>query len=245
MTGVTVVADFRTRDLVVGGQVAPFAPIYHQAIFKDIGYPLAIVNIGGIANISYLSSKQDVLGYDTGPGNCLMDAMGRRHQGVSYDAEGAWAKQGTVIEPLLNSLLQDSFFYRTYPKSAGKEYFSLHWLLSHCKSDYSAVDIQATLLQLTATTIADNIKGMAHCPRDVLICGGGAHNISLLNALQKLLPSCKITPTSEFSVYSDFLEAMMFAWLAGKNTKQHIIRTKKYNRSKKQSYFRSNLSCRD
>jgi anhydro-N-acetylmuramic acid kinase len=223
MTGITVVADFRTRDLIAGGKGAPFAPLYHQALFKNQNLPLAIVNVGGIANITYLESEEEILGYDTGPGNCLMDAWVQRHHGLPYDNQGSWASQGIVIKVLLDSLLKDPFFHQSYPKSAGKEYFSLNWLLPHIKEEYSAVDIQATILELTTVTIAESLKMVPICPQKVLLCGGGAHNLSLLNNLQKFLPASSISTTSIFSIDPDFLEAMMFAWLAEKTLTNTVL----------------------
>src|SRR5262249_14825084 len=130
-TGITVVADFRTRDLILGGQGAPFAPIYHQALFKEQGYPLAVVNIGGVANLSYLANETQVWGYDLGPGNCLMDAWTQKNLGLAYDKNGAWAATGNVIRPLLKRLLADSCLQLKPPKSFGKEYFSLNWLAQY------------------------------------------------------------------------------------------------------------------
>ncbi|WED44225.1 anhydro-N-acetylmuramic acid kinase [Legionella cardiaca] len=215
-TGVTVVADFRTRDLIVGGQGAPFAPIYHQALFKNHHFPLAVINIGGIANITYLADESTIYGYDIGPGNCLMDAWIKRHLGQDYDRNGDWANSGQIIEPLLESLLHDFYFKRELPKSIGKEYFSLFWLDKHLQSSYSAVDIQATLLMLTAHTIAEAVNKEQQRSQQVLICGGGAHNHALLHALKKLLPTTPVESTHAYGINPDFIEALMFAWLAEK-----------------------------
>ncbi|CEK10804.1 anhydro-N-acetylmuramic acid kinase [Legionella hackeliae] len=216
LTGVTVVADFRTRDLIVGGQGAPFAPIYHQALFKDQQFPLAVVNVGGIANLSYLSNASRVHGYDTGPGNCLMDAWIKKNLGKDYDKNGDWAASGKVIEPLLRALLNDPYFKKSQPKSIGKEYFSLAWLEQHLKPHYSSVDVQATLLMLTANTIADAVNRETQHPTQVLICGGGAHNQALMQILSSLLPETPVKSTSAYGVNPDFIEALMFAWLADK-----------------------------
>lgn len=216
LTGITVVADFRTRDLVAGGQGAPFAPIYHQAIFQAQGFPLAVVNVGGIANLSWLQNVADVSGYDLGPGNCLMDAWISKHQQLAYDENGAWAASGNVINSLLTRLLEDSYFLRPQPKSIGKEYFSLEWLSKYITEPYPSGDVQATLLQLTARSIANGIEMLPHCPLHVLLCGGGAHNGALLHALTQLLPDISVTSTQAFNVNPDFIEASMFAWLAQK-----------------------------
>lgn len=157
-TGLPVVADFRSRDLVVGGEGAPFAPLYHQKLFVGHDYPVAIVNIGGIANITCLANQHEVSGYDTGPGNVLMDAWTQHQRGEAYDMGGGWAAEGQVIEPLLAALLSDDYFKRLPPKSTAREYFSLQWLGRHLHPEYAAVDVQATLLQLTAYSIAQALK---------------------------------------------------------------------------------------
>ncbi|KTD29625.1 MULTISPECIES: anhydro-N-acetylmuramic acid kinase [Legionella] len=216
LTGITVVADFRTRDLVVGGQGAPFAPLYHQALFKGCDFPLAVINVGGIANVTYLANETTVSGYDLGPGNCLMDAWIKRNLGHDYDENGLWASSGKIIAPLLDKMLADPYFQRKQPKSIGKEYFSLAWLESHLQPAYSVHDVQATLLMLTATAIAEGIKKEAQAPNQLLICGGGAHNGALLTALTHLLPKIKVNSTDSVHISPDFIEATMFAWLAEK-----------------------------
>ncbi|KTD02699.1 anhydro-N-acetylmuramic acid kinase [Legionella feeleii] len=216
LTGVPVVADFRTRDLVVGGQGAPFAPLYHQALFQGQGYPLAIINIGGIANMTYLADEYDLHGYDLGPGNCLMDAWVKKHLGHDYDKSGEWAAQGRVIEPLLDALLTDAYFKRQQPKSIGKEYFSLDWLATYLQPTYDAVDVQATLLGLTARAIVHELKAGNLSPKRLLLCGGGAHNTALLNTLTDLLPEISVDSTAALNINPDFIEAAMFAWLAEK-----------------------------
>lgn len=216
LTGITVVADFRTRDLVVGGQGAPFAPVYHQTLFKGQDLPIAVVNIGGIANLTYLANELTVSGYDLGPGNCLMDAWIQKNLNLDYDKNGAWASTGKVIEPLLKNMLSDPYFKRKSPKSIGKEYFSLSWLDHYLQADYSLADVQATLLMLTATAINQGIKMEALAPIQLLICGGGAHNSALLNAVADLLPEIKVRSTDAINISPDFIEALMFAWLAEK-----------------------------
>lgn len=214
-TGITVVADFRTRDLVVGGQGAPFAPIYHQALFKKQAYPLAIVNIGGIANLTYLS-ETEVSGYDLGPGNCLMDHWIQKHQGSAYDHNGVWGASGRVIKPLLESLLTDPYFQRTPPKSIGKEYFSLTWLSNYLQADWAKEDVQATLLMLTARPIVHALTEKKWMPKQLFVCGGGAHNLALMNLLACLLPNINVASTNVIKINPDFVEAIMFAWLAEK-----------------------------
>lgn len=216
ITGITVVADFRPRDLIVGGQGAPFAPLYHQDLFKTQNYPLGIVNIGGIANLTHLIDETQVSGYDLGPGNCLMDAWIQKNLGYSYDESGNWAASGKVIYPLLENLLADPYFQRKQPKSIGKEYFSLAWLEQYLQENYEKADIQATLLMLTAKTIAQGIEQKIRVPQQILICGGGAHNLNLLNVLSNLLPGTKVASTESININPDFIEALMFAWLAEK-----------------------------
>lgn len=214
LTGITVVADFRNRDLVNGGQGAPFAPLYHQELFKDVEPNLAIVNIGGISNVTFISKQNPTIGWDIGPGNCLMDLWIFLNQGKAYDADGAWARKGVVLAPLLEHLLADPFFKLSPPKSIGKEYFSFDWLNTYLKQDYQAKDIQATLLALTAHSIADTISSKNDKIAQLYLCGGGAHNILLHDTLKELLPNIKVSSIAEAGVSPDFLEAMMFAWMA-------------------------------
>lgn len=215
LTGIPVVADFRTRDLVLGGQGAPFAPIYHQALFHHLPGPLAVVNIGGIANLTWLDGAR-VSGYDTGPGNCLMDAWVTQHLNRRFDHGGEWARQGTVIEPLLRQLLADSYFNQPAPKSLGKEYFNWNWLEVFLEPTYRPQDVQATLLALTAISIADSIKKQSVAPSQVLICGGGAHNHHLMQALQHQMEKFDVASTEKVGIHPDFIEAQLFAWLAEK-----------------------------
>ncbi|KTD22315.1 anhydro-N-acetylmuramic acid kinase [Legionella lansingensis] len=216
LTGVTVVADFRTRDLVVGGQGAPFAPIYHQALFAKYKLPLMVINIGGISNVTYLSHDVSAYGYDVGPGNCLMDAWIKQHLELDCDINGNWAASGSVIAPLLDKLASDPFFTRPQPKSIGKEYFSLEWLTKQIDPGYKPVDVQATLLMLTANVIAQAVQAVRIKPTQVLICGGGTHNVALMQAIRQCLPGVDVTSTSIYGIDPDFIEAAMFAWFAEK-----------------------------
>ncbi|MBA2653038.1 MAG: anhydro-N-acetylmuramic acid kinase [Tatlockia sp.] len=232
LTGITVVADFRTRDLVVGGQGAPFAPLYHHALFKTQPYPLAVVNIGGIANISLLYDESTVSGYDLGPGNCLMDAWIHKNRGYDFDKNGDWAASGSVIRPLLEKLLADPFFNRKLPKSTGKEYFSLSWLEQYLDSEYAIADVQATLLMLTAITIAEGVQTQATV-KQLLICGGGAHNLVLLKTLAELLHEIKVQSTASININPDFIEALMFAWLAEKTLSRTPLNLSKITGAKR------------
>ncbi|MCL9684222.1 anhydro-N-acetylmuramic acid kinase [Legionella maioricensis] len=219
LTGITVVADFRTRDLVNGGQGAPFAPLYHQELFNKPDINLAVLNIGGISNVSFIASGQRTEGWDIGPGNCLMDAWITEHQGKSFDADGLWAMQGEIIRPLLDQLLSDPFFGLVPPKSIGKEYFSLLWLKSYLKKEYKAVDVQATLLALTAHSIATTIL-RKETIKQLYLCGGGTHNLYLRKMLADLLPGIAVNSIADIGVSPDYLEAMMFAWLASQTMNQ-------------------------
>lgn len=219
LTRVMVVADFRTRDMVLGGQGAPFAPIYHQALLGQSLCPTAMINIGGIANLTYFSNGH-VFGYDVGPGNCLMDEWTKKHLNQSYDIGGHWAKTGRVIQTLLMNLQSDPYFQLPPPKSIGKEYFSLYWLEKYLEPEYEIQDVQATLLELTATLIAQTIRDSETHPQQALICGGGAHNETLLNAISLYLPTIKVASTQLIGIDPDYLEAMMFAWLADKTVNQ-------------------------
>jgi anhydro-N-acetylmuramic acid kinase len=237
LTGINVVADFRTRDLVIGGQGAPFAPIYHQAVFKTQELPLAVVNIGGIANVTYLTEDGQVSGYDIGPGNCLLDRWIQQHLGHAYDADGKWSATGKVIETLLFSLLDDPYFKLAGPKSLGKEYFSSDWLNRHLSPAFLPEDVQATLLAFTAATIAAAIQQCSLPLKRLVICGGGVHNTILLNTLAKQLPTLSVVSSSELGVDPDFMEAMMFAWLADQTLKHNALDFKGITGAKRVAIF--------
>jgi anhydro-N-acetylmuramic acid kinase len=213
-TGITTVADFRTRDLVLGGQGAPFAPCYHHILFEKHEMPLVLVNIGGIANITILRKNQTPIGYDTGPGNTLMDAWIKKHRNFDYDTHGDWASTGKIIKPLLSRLLDDAYFKQISPKSIGTEYFSEAWLSIYLESDYLPEDVQATLASVTAISIAHAIQADApECTR-IALCGGGVHNHFLCQQLKQILPQCSIESTQTYGVDPDYLEAIMFGWFA-------------------------------
>ena len=214
ITGITTIGDFRRRDIAVGGQGAPLVPAFHHALFSDPTQITSVVNIGGIANISILNGTQ-VLGFDTGPGNTLMDYWCELNLGHSYDANGDWAAIGNVQAVLLQQFLDDDYFRQSPPKSTGKEYFSPAWLNAKLASTpkCKVEDIQATLCQLTADSIADAILEHAANSKQVLLCGGGAHNQQLVSMLGKKLPML-LASTAAFGIDPDHVEAMAFAWLA-------------------------------
>jgi anhydro-N-acetylmuramic acid kinase len=222
-TGLTVVGDFRTRDLIVGGQGAPFAPLYHQEIFKGAAKAKAVVNIGGISNVTFFEANQ-ARGFDIGPGNCLMDTWIKLWHGMPFDRDGEWAASGKVSQPLLASLLNDSFFKIKPPKSIGKEYFDLPWLENYLSNHpHPPQDIQSTLLELTSHTIVDVIKDHKYTLEYLILCGGGARNQTLRKSLQAHLPQLNVVDTHHFGINSDYLEAMLFAWLASKTLAHEAV----------------------
>ncbi len=214
-TGITTVADFRRRDIAHGGQGAPLVPAFHQHIFSTSATNRAIVNIGGIANITLLpaTDKQSILGFDTGPGNTLLDIWAEKYLHQPQDKNGAWAAQGKIHAELLEKLLADPFFKLVPPKSTGREYFNLQWLENHLPTAIPPVDVQTTLTELTARSI---INAISHyfSQAEILICGGGVHNHFLMQRLQKLNPALSVTSTQTRGIDPDWVEAIAFAWLA-------------------------------
>lgn len=214
-TGIRTVADFRRADIAAGGQGAPLVPPFHDWLFGGDDKPCVILNIGGIANATILGATSGaVTGFDTGPGNTLLDHWIRRHRGEAFDRYGDWAAEGKVVDELLERLLSDAFFDRSPPKSTGLEAFNPGWLARHDADAFDPTDVQATLAELTARSIADALSGYAPAARDVFICGGGAHNANLLRRLGRLLPDARIASTSEAGLHPDWVEATAFAWLA-------------------------------
>ena len=214
-----VVTDFRSADIAQGGQGAPLAPAFHQAAFSSLDETRAVINIGGISNITLLPKdrNQSVVGYDIGPGNTLMDQWIRTHQGLAFDKDGAWAKTGQPNQALLKKMLLDEYFKRPIPKSTGVDYFNLQWLEHYLQYDATSrpsdQDIQATLTALTAQTIADQING-AHNPiNKAFICGGGAHNSLLMQWLQDRTDT-KIASTEKLGIAPQWVESAAFAWMA-------------------------------
>lgn len=214
-TGITTVADFRSRNIVTGGQGAPLAPLYHKHLFAALPKPIAVINIGGVANISWLSNDT-TYGYDTGPGNGLMDLWIQSCKALPYDNEGAWAATGVLIPSLLQQMLKDPYFHINKPKSLDKLYFSKSWLKQHLTSNMAAVDVQTTLSHFSAKSIANEVECGPEEINTVICCGGGARNRHLLECLSLYLPEIPIkTPESlSPSINGDYIEAMLFAWLA-------------------------------
>jgi anhydro-N-acetylmuramic acid kinase len=214
--GITVVADFRRRDVAAGGQGAPLVPAFHEALFSHQGEAVAVVNIGGFSNLSLIRPEQPVSGFDCGPGNVLLDAWIHACQGELYDRNGDWAATGTLDQALLNTLMADPFFATTGPKSTGREVFNLPWLQAHLAAhpQVAPPDVQATLLEVTARTIANALLKDMPAPDGVFVCGGGAHNSALMARLQALIANAPVTSTAALDVDPDWMEAMAFAWLA-------------------------------
>lgn len=214
LCGIDVIADFRSRDIAAGGQGAPLVPAFHRALFACADTHRTIVNIGGMANLTNLPNDGTTSGFDCGPGNVLMDAWIQYSRSEPLDQDGRWAAEGTVIPELLQALNKHPFLSAPPPKSCGREEFNLPWLQTLLRGGESAVDVQATLLELTATSIAGAIE--AHCKgvTEIYICGGGARNGRLLQRLQEIMPLRQVADTQTLGLPVDAVEAAAFAWLA-------------------------------
>ena len=211
-TDIRVVADFRRMDMALGGEGAPLTPAFHRYLFGDAKTKRALVNIGGIANMTVLGEK--LVGYDVGVGNMLLDEHIRRHKGLAYDDDGAWAKKGSVCGVLLGRMLDDAYMKRAAPKSCGREYFNMQWLQRYCNDlALDAVDIQATLTEFVALGIAQEAK--CHDIEELIVCGGGAKNGFLLERIRHH-SAMEVLPSDALGISGDFLEAMAFAYFAAK-----------------------------
>ena len=214
-SGITTVADFRRRDVAAGGQGAPLMPAFHAALLACDEEDRAVLNLGGIGNFTLLPKQGLVRGFDTGPANALLDAWCERHTGQSYDRDGAFAASGTPDEPLLARLLDEPWFALPPPKSTGREQFHLVWLQSHLAGTaLSPADVQATLLELSAATIANTLLATQPGTTRVLVCGGGVHNPALMARISARLVGVYVESTMTHGLDPDFVEAMGFAWLA-------------------------------
>lgn len=213
---ITTVADFRRRDIAADGQGAPLVPLFHQAAFAKTGINRAIVNIGGMSNVSLLASDQKLTGFDTGPGNVLLDSWIRQQKGHDYDRDGNWAASGLIDAGLLEAMLAHPFLSRLAPKSTGREDFNLEWLL-HLTQRFPGqhpANIQATLLEMTARSISDALFQTAEPLTEIYICGGGASNLKLMARLQELLLPLPVSTTTELGIPPGWVEASAFAWFA-------------------------------
>lgn len=218
-TGITTVADFRRADIKLGGQGAPLTPLFHEWLFREPRANRVVLNIGGIANVTVLhGGDADTIGFDTGPGNTLLDAWIAAHQNEPFDRNGSWAAEGEVNSRLLSRLRGDAYFSVPPPKSTGFEYFNLGWLESKGADEYDPTDVQATLCQLTAESIAAAIHDHAAGATDVFVCGGGVHNAELMRKLSAAVPGINVESTDSVGLDPDWVEAVAFAWLAMRTT---------------------------
>ena len=216
LTGIRVVADFRSRDVAAGGQGAPLVPAFHHGVFRKPDQTVLVLNIGGISNISVLPAQGPVIGFDCGPGNALMDYWCQRHTGAPYDAQGRWAAQGTVHPALLETFLKEPFFQKAPPKSTGRDLFNVAWLNSKLQhfADLRPADVQATLTELTAQACANTVKQYGGGASLMAVCGGGALNNHLMHRLKDLLAPLPVEPTDVLGLPVMQVEACAFAWLA-------------------------------
>jgi len=214
LTGITVVSDFRSRDIAAGGQGAPLVPAFHDKVLRHPDIHRVIVNIGGISNLTSLPPNSATSGFDCGPGNLLMDAWCLQHQANPYDNNGAWAASGKFLPALLEQMLSEPFFALKPPKSSGRDLFNMAWLQSKLRGKERAEDVQATLLEMTCQTIAQAIQRHCAGATEIYLCGGGAHNRTLHTRLAALLSDCVIQTTDALGINGDYLEAIAFAWLA-------------------------------
>ncbi len=218
VTGITTVADFRRRDMAAGGEGAPLAPAFHAAVLSAPGVNRAVVNIGGIANATILDGNSLLMGFDSGPGNTLLDHWVLRHRAEPFDRDGAWSARGQVHPALLQRLLEHPYFRQTGPRSTGKEIFNLAWLDNVLGgfTDIAARDVQRTLAELTVTSIANAINACPITVSEVYICGGGSHNKHLMERLSVLLAPATVASTAQLGMDPDWVEAATFAWLASR-----------------------------
>lgn len=217
LSGIDVICDLRTADVCAGGQGAPLVPAFHAAAFGRAGQDIALVNVGGIANVTVLAAGGRVAGFDTGPGNMLMDGWIQRHRGLAYDRSGSWAATGRPQPDLLNLLLAEPYFRRSPPKSTGRDLFSSAWLDDHLARHPKRVDpadVMATLVELTAASVANAVLAEAPDIVEMMVCGGGSRNDLLMARLADWLPHAKVTTTAAAGIEPERVEALAFAWLA-------------------------------
>ena len=222
-TGIEVVADFRRRDMAAGGQGAPLVPAFHEAAFRDVSVSRAVVNIGGIGNITWLPRDGVTLGFDCGPGNVLMDLWAERHLGAPFDADGRWAATGHTDAKLLARLMEEPFPALRPPKSTGRELFRSDWLLERLPSGCRTEDVQSTLADFTARTIMGAIDRDCPGTQEIFLAGGGARNASLVSRIRALAGKRRVDPTDVLGVPTAHVEAMAFAWLAMKCVRREAI----------------------
>ncbi len=214
LSGITVVSDFRSRDMAAGGQGAPLAPAFHASVFADPAETRAVLNLGGIANLTRLAPGQAVSGFDCGPANRLLDAWVSRHRGSSYDEGGNWAAQGREIPALLEKLLDEPYFSASPPKSTGRELFNEAWLERRLCASEAPADVQATLVALTARSASEALLRWCPGTKRLLVCGGGTRNAHLMTRIARGLPGITVESTAAHGVDPEDVEALAFAWLA-------------------------------
>lgn len=225
LTGIDVVADFRSRDVAAGGQGAPLAPFFHQSLFARPGEAVGVLNIGGIANLTLLPANGSMLGFDCGPGNALMDSWCQQHLAHDYDDQGLWAAAGRVVPDLLAAMRSDAYFSRVPPKSTGRDLFNRVWLDRHldCFPVQAPQDVQATLAELTAGACADDALRYEPAVSRLIVCGGGALNAHLMARLQALLPAASVASSAQSGLPPLQVEATAFAWLASRAVRREPL----------------------
>lgn len=215
LTGIDVVADFRSRDVAAGGQGAPLVPAFHELLLAHPQEPTALLNIGGFSNLTLLHPQSEVHGFDCGPGNVLLDAWIKRSKGEEFDHDGDWARSGVICEDLLERLLRDPYFSISGPRSTGREHFNLGWLQNRLHGiGCTDEDVQATLLEVTALSVSNALVTAQADTRRLYVCGGGARNKALMARIEALLPNCEVDTTDALGISPDWMEAAAFAWLA-------------------------------
>jgi len=223
LTGIDVIADFRRRDMAAGGQGAPLVPAFHDAVFRSRESSRAVVNIGGISNITWLPVGGRTIGFDCGPGNVLLDGWARRHLGARYDEDGRWASAGRTDASLLERLLAEPYLAAAPPKSTGRELFRLEWLEERLPADYRTADVQSTLTDFTAHSIVRALRDFCPGTREVFLAGGGARNPALVERIRALCQGCRVELTDALGVPTAHVESMAFAWLALKCSRREAI----------------------
>ena len=214
LTGLSVVTDFRSRDVAAGGQGAPLAPAFHAAAFAHAAEDRVVLNLGGIANLSFLPREGPVTGFDSGPGNCLLDLWAARHLGRPHDEGGAWAAAGAVAPSLLERMLRETYLASPPPKSTGRDLFNAGWLQGMLRGGEAAQVVQATLLEFTARSVADAVSKHCRGAQRIIVCGGGAKNKALMRRLAELCAPAALEPSDRHGIDPQLVEATAFAWLA-------------------------------
>ncbi len=225
LTGIDVVADFRSRDVAAGGQGAPLVPLFHQAVFSKAGQSTAVLNLGGMANLTIIGSAGELIGFDCGPGNVLMDTWCQQQLGHPFDAGGAWAASGQVEPELLASMLAEPFFALAPPKSTGRDLFNRDWLDRQLNrvAGLAPENVQTTLLELTARACSASVESYIKESENLIVCGGGAFNLQLMQRLQSLLPQRIVEPSDTHGIAAMQVEAAAFAWLASQTLQRKAV----------------------